>query len=300
MQGLNDQVLRHSGFRIASPRPELRYERRPWQSVAGAIAVHAGLAVLLILLGHAALPPVKEEPPALTMVFAPPPPPPQAAPVQPPPEPPPPPEPEVNPFPPMIALPEPVPPPPPPLPEPKPEPKPEPLPLPRPKPEPRPAPVRQPPPPRPPPPVQRPQPPRVTPKPETRMAVVAPPMPLPSVVPAPAPPAPAPPPRAAAPVASNPEAMAGWRGALAAWLQSHKGYPEMAREKGDQGRVLVRFTVERDGRVLNVELVQSSGSDILDNAAEILLRSARLPPFPAAMPQNQISVTLPIHYALEH
>lgn len=62
----------------------------------------------------------------------------------------------------------------------------------------------------------------------------------------------------------------------------------------------MRFTVDRDGRVLSVELAQSSGSEILDNAAETLLRGARLPPFPPAVVQQQVSVTLPIRYALEH
>ncbi len=74
----------------------------------------------------------------------------------------------------------------------------------------------------------------------------------------------------------------------------------MARVNGDQGRVVVHFTVDRDGRVLDVALVQSSGSQILDDAAEALLRGARLPAFPTAMPQTQMTVTLPIRYALEH
>lgn len=62
----------------------------------------------------------------------------------------------------------------------------------------------------------------------------------------------------------------------------------------------MHFTVDREGRVLDVALVQSSGSQILDAAAETLLRGAHLPPFPAGMAQNQIAITLPIHYALEH
>ena len=74
----------------------------------------------------------------------------------------------------------------------------------------------------------------------------------------------------------------------------------MARRNGDQGRVVVHFTVDREGRVLDVALVQSSGSQVLDEAAETLLRGARLPPFPSGMAQNQVAITLPIHYALEH
>jgi TonB family protein len=62
---------------------------------------------------------------------------------------------------------------------------------------------------------------------------------------------------------------------------------------------VLRFTAERDGRVVDAVLVQSSGSRILDNAAQSMLRDARIPPFPAAMPQPQITLSLPIRYALQ-
>ena len=287
MQAPNDPLFSRREFRIASPRQDSPGERRRAQSVAGAFAVHASLAILLIFLGRPALPPIAEERPALTMVFAPPPAP-QPPVAQPAPEPPAPPEPEVNPFPPIFPVPEPQPEAPPPVPPPKPEPLPEPpRPALQPKPEPR-------PPTRPHKPMQRLRPARITPRPETRRAVIAPPIAAPSIEPSPTPPP------TAAPALSASESLAGWRSALAAWLQAHKGYPEMARQKGDQGRVLVRFTVDRDGRVLNFALVQSSGSEILDGAAETLLRGARLPPFPPGMAQSRVSITLPIRYSLEH
>jgi periplasmic protein TonB len=90
----------------------------------------------------------------------------------------------------------------------------------------------------------------------------------------------------------------GWQGALAAWLQTHRVYPEEARENNEQGRVVVRFTVDRDGRVADVALVISSGSRILDTAAQAMLRGAILPPFPGDMPQDHATVTVPIHYSL--
>jgi protein TonB len=111
---------------------------------------------------------------------------------------------------------------------------------------------------------------------------------------APAPPAAAPPSASAASAAS-----ASWQVALSAWLQAHKFYPERARRRGEQGTVVLRFTAERDGRVLHVALVEPSGSRILDNAALSMLRDAHIPPFPATMPQQQITLTLPVRYALQ-
>ncbi|MBV9783984.1 MAG: energy transducer TonB [Acidisphaera sp.] len=85
-----------------------------------------------------------------------------------------------------------------------------------------------------------------------------------------------------------------WRAALSAWLQAHKTYPQAARRNGEEGRAVVRFTVDRDGRVLDVELVGSSGSQSLDDAAQAMLRGAHLPP-----PVRQLTVTVPVRYRLE-
>jgi periplasmic protein TonB len=90
-----------------------------------------------------------------------------------------------------------------------------------------------------------------------------------------------------------------WEGALSAWIEAHKFYPELAQQRGEQGTVTVRFTVMRDGQVVSVTLVRSSGSSSLDRAAETILRGAQVPPFPAAMSQPQISVTVPVRYILE-
>lgn len=91
----------------------------------------------------------------------------------------------------------------------------------------------------------------------------------------------------------------GWRNALAAWLQSRKSYPDSARRRSEEGTVVVRFTVGRDGQVIAVTLVSSSGSPTLDEAAQAMLRGARLPPFTTDMTQEQTTVTVPIRYRLE-
>jgi periplasmic protein TonB len=91
----------------------------------------------------------------------------------------------------------------------------------------------------------------------------------------------------------------GWQSALGSWLQANKTYPEDARRRGDEGRATVRFTVSREGRVTDFQLLSSTGSTVLDAAVERLLRGARLPAFPTGMDQEQVTVTLQIRYALE-
>jgi protein TonB len=61
---------------------------------------------------------------------------------------------------------------------------------------------------------------------------------------------------------------------------------------------VLRFTIERSGRVLDVALVRSAGSPILDAAAEAMVRNGTVPPFPAEMPQDTVTVTVQIRYAL--
>ncbi len=65
-----------------------------------------------------------------------------------------------------------------------------------------------------------------------------------------------------------------------------------------QGSVVLRLTVDRSGRVLEVVVVRDSGQPLLDAAAQAMLRNATLPPFPSAMPQQTVTVTLRIRYAL--
>ncbi len=86
--------------------------------------------------------------------------------------------------------------------------------------------------------------------------------------------------------------------AVGAWLAAHKSYPEEARQRGEEGRLAVRFTMDRSGQVTTVDVVRGSGSEALDRAALTMLRGARLPPLPDAMGQPMITVTVQIRFGL--
>jgi len=174
----------------------------------------------------------------------------------------------------------------------------------------------QPPPPEPPPPVviPKPEPPPPPPKPVVHKPVVKPPpprrpppqpvreippepLPLPRAMPQPAPmqtaalpPVPAPHP---APLVSP-----GYRAALSAWLESHKRYPDSARSRGEEGRAVLRFRVDRSGRVLNYAVVSSTGYADLDASIDAMMRGAILPPFPADMTASDVEVSVTVRFAL--
>ena len=243
------------------------------------VAGHAVCLVLLILLLPARMPPVPE--PLATggveVVFAPLPKPPEPS-IQPPTQPETPPPPEMEPVPtpdePVAAI------------EP-PQPAPE-----------VPSPVVEPPPsPAPPKPIVKPPP-----KPVRRHLEQAAPSPTPTSS-QPTPAAIAAPQTAYAPTpvpapAPSSEVSPGYRALLSAWLDSHKRYPDSARQRGEEGRAILRFAVDRSGRVLSFAVAQSSGFPDIDASIEEMMRNATLPPFPAGMTQQRIDVSVTIRFSL--
>jgi protein TonB len=107
------------------------------------------------------------------------------------------------------------------------------------------------------------------------------------------PPVPPPPPTPTGPVVS-----AGYRAALSSWLEGHKRYPDSARDHGEEGRAVLRFRVDRSGRVLSYAVVESTGHPDLDSALDQMMRGASLPPFPADMTASDVEVSVAIRFGL--
>jgi protein TonB len=100
------------------------------------------------------------------------------------------------------------------------------------------------------------------------------------------------------PAPTGPIVSAGYRAALSSWLESHKRYPDSARERGEEGRAVLRFRVDRSGRMLSYAIVQSTGHSDLDAAIDQMMRGASLPPFPADMTASEVEVSVTIRFAL--
>jgi len=152
-----------------------------------------------------------------------------------------------------------------------------------------------PPPPKEPPPLKA-----ATPPPKPPPPKPAPPRPAVAAVPHAVPAAPSAPQQMVPPVNSAmspsaaPSVVPGWNVQLAAWLAAHKRYPTAARNRGEEGEVLIHFTVEGDGRVSEVAVAKSSGHADLDAAAVSMLQGASVPPPGAAATR-----TVRIHFRLD-
>lgn len=83
------------------------------------------------------------------------------------------------------------------------------------------------------------------------------------------------------------------------WLYAHKIYPRRARMLREEGRVQVRFVIDRTGMLLEGAIVQGSGNSVLDDEAEAMLRRASpYPSAPAELPGERIEFTAPIIFTL--
>ena len=85
---------------------------------------------------------------------------------------------------------------------------------------------------------------------------------------------------------------------LSAWLEAHKRYPEGARARGEQGRVVLSFRVARSGQVLSFSIIGSSGYPELDRAVAQMMHGAMLPQFPADMTASEVAVTVTLRFGL--
>jgi len=110
------------------------------------------------------------------------------------------------------------------------------------------------------------------------------------------------PPSAAAPptpgaAVHTPAAFIRWQSALAAHLERFKRYPTAARAHGEQGIAKVAFTIDHEGHLLSSQIVQSSGSSLLDEETlAMLARAQPMPKPPITAPDSALSLAVPVRF----
>ena len=76
-------------------------------------------------------------------------------------------------------------------------------------------------------------------------------------------------------------------------IERVKNYPRLARERGVEGVVRLRFLLKTSGAVEKIEILESSGSELLDHASVRAVSQA------APMPYVSGWVEVPIVYVLK-
>lgn len=100
-------------------------------------------------------------------------------------------------------------------------------------------------------------------------------------------------------VVEEPPMFPGGDSAWRAFVNNSLRYPQMAKEQGVQGNVYVRFVVERDGSVTNVEILKHPNSnDLANEARRIVMSSPNWIPGKHAGKVVRTSVVQPIRFRL--
>jgi len=81
-------------------------------------------------------------------------------------------------------------------------------------------------------------------------------------------------------------------------IEQFRNYPSRARDGGIQGIVLLHFSMDRQGHLVDAWVERSSGSTSLDaEALAAIQRAQPLPQIPPNLP-DRLSVAIPISFTL--
>lgn len=86
---------------------------------------------------------------------------------------------------------------------------------------------------------------------------------------------------------------------LYAWIARNIKYPEQARFNNVEGRVFVKFIVEKDGRISNAKLVRDIGGGCGEEALRVVKSMPRWKPGKQRGKPVRAEYTLPINFSLK-
>ncbi len=106
------------------------------------------------------------------------------------------------------------------------------------------------------------------------------------------------------PAAPSPQAPRKLKNAYLAELlqaiESRKFYPKIAKRRGMEGVVKVRFVLQKDGRIEKIAVAEGSGYGVLDRAALKTVASiGAFKPIPEALKKERWEIVVPIRYQIE-
>ena len=98
---------------------------------------------------------------------------------------------------------------------------------------------------------------------------------------------------------SAPRANTDYLALVQAWLEKHKEYPYRARLRREEGTAVLYFVVDRDGRVRDSELRQSTGHALLDREVLAMIERAQpLPRVPGDPNSVPLELIVPVRFRL--
>ena len=85
-----------------------------------------------------------------------------------------------------------------------------------------------------------------------------------------------------------------------AWVQSNVRFPQIALENGIQGRVVLTFVIEKDGRLTNIVVLQAPDRSLSDEAVRVLQKSPKWKPGKQRNQTVRVKYTLPVDFRVQN
>lgn len=84
-----------------------------------------------------------------------------------------------------------------------------------------------------------------------------------------------------------------------AWVQKNVSYPQIALENGIQGRVFLKFVIEANGKLSNIEVIQAPDRSLSDEAVRVLKKSPVWVPGRQRNKAVRVTYTVPVEFVLQ-
>ncbi len=85
-----------------------------------------------------------------------------------------------------------------------------------------------------------------------------------------------------------------------AWVQQNVKYPDIALDNGISGAVVVRFTVEKDGSLGNIEVLRSPDRSLSEEAIRVLKKSPKWTPGKQRNKPVRVTFTIPVMFRIQN
>ena len=84
------------------------------------------------------------------------------------------------------------------------------------------------------------------------------------------------------------------------WVQSNVKFPQIALENGIQGRVVLSFVIEKDGRLTNIQVLQTPDRSLSEEATRVLEKSPKWSPGKQRNQVVRVKYTLPVDFRVQN
>ena len=85
-----------------------------------------------------------------------------------------------------------------------------------------------------------------------------------------------------------------------AWVMQNVKFPQIALENNIQGRVVLSFVIDKDGRLTNIEVLQAPDRSLAEEAVRVLNKSPKWSPGKQRNQTVRVRFTLPVDFRVQN